>query len=102
LVGIAWIGYDQPSTLGHGEQGARAALPMWMDFMRTALKDVPSQTLPRPDNVVDALINPATGNRVESGFPGAISEVFLKDHLPPVDDGRVPGQENGTLTDVLY
>lgn len=101
LVGIAWIGFDQPQTLGHGEQGARAALPMWIDFMRVALKDVPSQTLPRPEGVVDALINPATGNRVEAGFPDAISEVFLKDHLPPVDNGVANGQ-NSTLTDVLY
>jgi penicillin-binding protein 1A len=102
LVGIAWIGYDQPNTLGHGEQGARAALPIWMDFMRVALQGVPSQTLPRPDTIVDALINPANGKRVAQGFPGAISEIFIQDHLPPMDDGHVPGLDNSNLTDVLF
>jgi penicillin-binding protein 1A len=34
-----WVGYDQKKTLGKGETGARAALPLWIDFMQQALKD---------------------------------------------------------------
>ncbi len=102
LVGIAWTGFDQPTSLGRGEVGAKAALPIWMDFMRVALKDTPPQVLPRPDDVVDVLVNPTTGKRVDAGFAGAITDIAQKDHLPPQDDGRVPGGDGGTLTDVLY
>jgi len=102
VVGISWIGFDQPTTLGHGEAGAHAALPIWMDFMRTALKDVPQQPPQPPDGVVTALINPADGRRVEADFSGAIPEVFLKDHLPPLEGNHLAGQGSSTLTDVLY
>ncbi len=40
---IVWMGFDQPSTLGRREYGGVAALPVWMDFMRVALKDTPRQ-----------------------------------------------------------
>jgi len=36
-----WVGLDQKKTLGKGETGARAALPIWMDFMQQVLKDKP-------------------------------------------------------------
>jgi penicillin-binding protein 1A len=44
LVGIAWIGFDKPKTLGHGETGGAAALPIWMDYMGTALARYPDAT----------------------------------------------------------
>lgn len=42
-VSVVWLGFDQPSTLGRGEYGGVAALPIWVDYMRTALKSVPYQ-----------------------------------------------------------
>jgi len=102
LVSICWTGFDQPRPLGRGEVGGKASLPTWIEFMRTALKGVPQQILPRPNSIVELPINPATGKRVDPGFPGAISEIFLTDHPPPPDDGRIPGQEGGTLTDEIY
>ncbi len=42
LVAIAWVGFDQPSTLGRREYGGIAALPVWTNFMSKALKDTPS------------------------------------------------------------
>jgi penicillin-binding protein 1A len=41
LVGIAWMGYDQPRNLGNRETGGGLALPIWIGFMQKALKDVP-------------------------------------------------------------
>ena len=41
--------------------GGRAALPIWMDYMRYALKDVASEVLPRPQGLVSVRINPGTG-----------------------------------------
>ncbi len=42
-VSVVWLGFDQPSTLGRGEYGGVAALPIWVDYMRAALKSVPYQ-----------------------------------------------------------
>jgi penicillin-binding protein 1A len=41
LVAGTWIGFDEKVTLGDKEQGAKAALPIWMDFMATVYKDKP-------------------------------------------------------------
>ncbi|GAA0316544.1 penicillin-binding protein 1A [Psychrobacter aestuarii] len=40
---VVWMGFDQPTTMGRHEYGGVAALPVWIDFMRTALKGVPQQ-----------------------------------------------------------
>jgi penicillin-binding protein 1A len=41
LVGIAWMGFDKPRSLGSGETGGGASMPIWINYMRTALKDKP-------------------------------------------------------------
>lgn len=51
LVAITWVGYDQPKTLGR-QFGATLALPIWIDFMRTALKGIPERQLPMPSGIV--------------------------------------------------
>ncbi len=100
LVAVTWIGYDQPTTLGHGEVGARAALPVWMDFMKTALKGAPQQTLPRPPDVVQVPINPSNGKLLPADAPGAILEVVQADHIPPADDGKSALGEQPAGTDI--
>ena len=52
LVGIAWIGYDQPKNLGNRETGGGLALPIWMGYMQKVLKDVPTVERPVPDGLV--------------------------------------------------
>ncbi len=44
-----WIGFDNRETLGEKETGARAALPMWMDFMKVAIAGKPNETFPKGD-----------------------------------------------------
>ncbi len=46
LVAGVWIGHDRPRTLGHEETGARAALPIWVALMRTALRGQPVEDFP--------------------------------------------------------
>jgi len=48
LVGVAWMGFDQPKSLGSRETGGGAALPIWLEYMRTVLKDQPELPLSRP------------------------------------------------------
>ncbi len=54
LVGITWIGYDQPRSLGDRETGGGAALPIWIGFMGKALAGVPNIDRPVPAGVVSA------------------------------------------------
>jgi len=52
LVGIAWIGYDQPRNMGNRETGGGLALPIWIGFMQKALKDVPVENRQAPAGLV--------------------------------------------------
>ncbi len=54
IVGVAWIGYDQPRNLGNRETGGGLALPIWIGYMQTALKDIPIMERPIPNGVIQA------------------------------------------------
>ena len=78
LIATAWLGFDQPGPLGRGETGGRAALPIWMDYMRVALDGVPEKPLLLPEGIVKALVNSETGEPTTAGDPRAIEEYFLQ------------------------
>ncbi len=77
IVATAWVGFDTPKSLR--EYGGRAALPMWIDFMRVALEGKPEETMPEPPGIVSARINPGSGRLTRRG---GIFEIFREDHLP--------------------
>ncbi|HEU4851962.1 MAG TPA: PBP1A family penicillin-binding protein [Telluria sp.] len=52
VVAVAWMGYDEPRTLGSKEFGSTLALPIWMDYMKRALSGVPPRVLPQPEGLV--------------------------------------------------
>jgi penicillin-binding protein 1A len=52
LVGIAWIGYDQPKNLGNRETGGGLALPIWIGYMQKALKNAPVEERVVPSGLV--------------------------------------------------
>ncbi len=84
IVSVVWIGNDQPSqSLGESEQGAKAALPVWMDFMGPALQGVPQAPFIEPPGIVQARIDPKTGLLASANTPGSIFEYFMAGHLPP-------------------
>ncbi len=85
LVTVTWVGYDQPHSLGHGESGARAALPMWISFMGTALQGVPESPAPMPSGLVTVRIDSKTGLRCSANDPNAIWETYRSDNLPPMN-----------------
>lgn len=91
VVGISWIGFDTPRSLGDKETGGGAALPMWMSYMSKVLKDVPEASYTMPDNMVAARINTAgyrdpDGDRVE---------YFYRENVPP-QQGEQPALESET------
>ncbi len=90
LVTVVWVGFDSPTTLGNGEQGAAVAAPIWHDFMAKALQGRPVLNFPQPDGVTMAQWN--DGERtVTDAFkpgqtPGASSPV----------DGGILAEDGGT------
>ncbi len=76
LVASCWVGFDDFSSLGRGEFGAKAALPIWIDFMRVALKDVPEQPFDMPPGITRVRIDPASGLLAGAGDGSAILEVM--------------------------
>jgi penicillin-binding protein 1A len=90
LVAVAWIGFDQPRSLGGAETGAQAALPMWMGYMGRALKGVPEGELVVPEGVISVKINPQNGLRAPEGGEG-IPEYFYLESAPPEQRGSGEG-----------
>jgi penicillin-binding protein 1A len=87
IVGASWVGFDQFRPLGAYEQGASAALPMWIGFMREALAGTAEQRPKRPRGIVEYRINPETGLIADDGTPHTIFEKFDIDHLPEREEG---------------
>ena len=86
LVAVAWIGFDNPHTLGHNETGAQAALPMWMAYMDKAMKGVEERTRVLPEGIVQARINPESGLR--DGEGNGIVDFFYQEFLPAERDSE--------------
>jgi len=88
-----WIGFDNPSqTLGEKETGAKAALPMWMDFMRAAIAGKPDETFPTgnmPKKELDVPLTPPPDSPVVKQLPKP-PEQTDPDGTDPVDKSPPP------------
>lgn len=82
VVTIVWVGFDQFHPLGRVETGARAALPIWIDYMRVALEGMPENIMEKPPGLVFARIDPQTGKLAPPGSDNAIFEVFSSGNAP--------------------
>ena len=103
LVAISWVGFDNPRTLGRYETGGRAALPMWIDFMRVALEDVPEKSFEQPVDMVSVRIDPETGLLARPGDTEAIYETFRKDNVPAMrgGSGATSSEQDDTLIELF-
>src|SRR5207244_5194922 len=81
MVAIAWIGFDQPKTLGTNETGAVAALPIWMNFMDKVLKGVLERTLQAAGGVMGGRVNAETGLREPDDRSGIVE--YFYSEFPP-------------------
>ena len=85
-VGV-WVGYDEKRTMGHGEEGARVALPIWRDFMRAHIDlgratDAAPAEFVAPSNIVFTTVDRQTGRPAEPWARGAIQEAFIAGTTP--------------------
>ncbi len=90
LVAGVWVGFDDRRTLGDREAGSTAALPIWMEFMRQVLKQLPPMNFPIPDNVVFAKVDPKTGFMAQDGDQDAKVEIFIKGKEPSLGSPSRP------------
>jgi len=81
LTGV-WVGKDNVDPLGKNETGSRTAIPIWLDYMKSALSETPIFNFPVTTETVFAKINPDTGRLTGSEDPKGYFEIFLKDNLP--------------------
>lgn len=98
IVATAWVGFDEHEPLGKLETGGRAALPMWMEFMRAALEGVPEEPLAQPPGIVTKDINPDTGLLASNGSSRSVAEVFSADHLPSEDQQPLYDSRSGIVS----
>ncbi len=77
-----WVGCDTSFSLGKKETGARAALPIWIEFMGKALENSPCKYFDLPDDVVPVLMDPATGCQTSADSSEAVRALFKKGTEP--------------------
>lgn len=88
LVASSWVGYTSQRALGESEYGSRSPLSIWMDFMRTALTDVPEYVPEPPNGIVSVKIDASTGQISLSDSERTITEYFLAESAPTADSVR--------------
>jgi penicillin-binding protein 1A len=100
MVGVSWIGFDQPKSLGTNETGAVAALPIWIAHMAKVLKGTREASLPVPDGIVALTINPESGLRDDTS---GLTEYFYSEFPPRGrDDSLAPGKTGRDIRDQLF
>ena len=97
-VAITWIGFDQPRSLGRDETGGKAALPIWIRYMATALQGMPDVPYNVPDGVMQVKIDPLTGTLINEDEDG-IYEYFYQENPPPKVETVLPPMEEPTEAD---
>ncbi len=102
LTAVAWIGFADNRPLGNNEFGSNTALPVWVEFMETALADVPEFRWDQPPGVVRMRIDPGTGLPVSLDHPGAIFELFTAETAPDLRAGASPSSEREATPQSIF
>ncbi|MCA0404214.1 MAG: penicillin-binding protein 1A [Proteobacteria bacterium] len=98
IVATTWVGFDNPQSLH--EYAAGLALPLWINFMKTALANTSEQEMKQPQNVVAVRIDPTTGLLAKNNQNNAIVEYFKEQDIPSNEDSQVEENETINLTEM--
>jgi penicillin-binding protein 1A len=77
-----WVGFDEEKTLGRGEVGGRAALPIWAEYMKVAHGNLPARDFPIPDGIVFSSIDNETGRLASSRSKQVVKQAFIEGTEP--------------------
>ena len=75
ITGV-WVGHDERRFLGWGETGARAALPIWIEFMHAALDARPAREFPVPESIVFARVDRKTGLLADGSSTNSVFQAY--------------------------
>ena len=78
----AWVGFDDMRSLGHGETGSRAALPIWIEYMQAALSHTPPSYFPIPEDIIFVKIDPYNGLIAHPNLTDYQVEIFNRGTEP--------------------
>jgi penicillin-binding protein 1A len=81
VTGVS-VGQDRYETLGKGETGARAALPIWIDFMEKAMATRPYQVFAVPETTIRVSMDSDSGKRGDINDPGTVEALFRRGMEP--------------------
>lgn len=102
MVAISWVGFDGPRSLGKIEYGGYAALPIWSQYMATALRGMPYSMPPTPAGLSTERINRITGAATSEGDPDAIEEWFPSEQKPAAAKPAGTQVPTAPVTDELF
>ena len=96
LLTSVWVGFDDKTSLGKDETGARAALPIWVSFMSQALKDTSIENFKVPEGITLVKVNIETGLRSNGSPQETITEAFVEGSAPAEkEDHEKEGSSSG-------
>lgn len=115
IVGIAWVGRDDSKSLGPWETGGKAALPLWIDFMRVALQNKPEHELLPPTGITKILLDKKTSllSQEEKASEFSYWEFFRDENIPTeyapmptplldIDEKDGSGENTPQTTEALF
>jgi penicillin-binding protein 1A len=82
VVTTTWVGFDNQRKMGRRETGGKAALPMWIDFMKVALEGRPENLQEQPGGLVTIRIDSETGDRADLDTRNSLFEIFREENAP--------------------
>jgi penicillin-binding protein 1A len=88
LVGVSWVGYDQPRTLGRNQTGGLVALPIWVGYMERVQKAIPEMQRIVPNGVVTADVFPLAPDSLAE--LKQVPEYFYSEFVPKDDSPPFP------------
>jgi penicillin-binding protein 1A len=96
IVTGVWVGFDKERSIGKGEVGGRAALPIWVDYMKAAHEGLPQTSFPVPDGIVFANIDSDTGKLATATTKNVLRQAFVEGTEP-----TAAGNKSEEATDFL-
>lgn len=98
LCGV-WVGHDDMKPLGNNETGGKAACPIFVDFMTSALRSRPVSDFQVPEGVVFAKVDSKPGEDTTGEAGDARFEIFKEGSVPPQEK---PGGDEDQLLKEVY
>ena len=100
IATTVWVGFPDHQPLGEREYGSNTPLPIWIDYMREALKDLPEIEPEQPKGIITMKIDPDSGKLAQPGQENAILEYFLEENLPERSTNRVINPDRNQIAPV--